>query len=136
MPEGWERFGFTAYNQTELDIIAGSCTIFNGNLYVHESYTGGFYLPNIRHIVGNLGLASGYSPGDGTPRPNLTSVELPDLESVKGNIAFFGMPNLKTISMPKLHSVNRKVSVDAAEEVDLRSLEAASQINIGGTLST
>ncbi|PKY00519.1 hypothetical protein P168DRAFT_322131 [Aspergillus campestris IBT 28561] len=136
MPEIWERSGFTAYNQTELDIIARSCTIFNGNLHVHESFTGRFYLPNVRHIVGHLGLHIYDEPNDGQPRPKLTSFELPDLETVDGGVSLIGMSGLKSISMPKLRSVDWHVGADAAEEVDLRSLEAVGTIDIGGALST
>lgn len=136
MPERWEVTGFTAFNQTELDIIARSCTIFNGHLYVHESFTGRFYLPNVRHIIGNLGLYSSYEPNDGQPRPKLTSFELPDLETVNRSISLINMSSLKNVSMPKLHSVGGQVGVDAFEELNLRSLEAVSTMNIGGSLST
>ncbi|KAF9889733.1 hypothetical protein FE257_007039 [Aspergillus nanangensis] len=136
MPEVWEHTGFTAYNQTELDIIAGSCTVFNGNLHVHESYTGRFYLPNVRYIVGHLGLHTVYEPDDGRPRPELTSFELPDLEVVEGGISLISMSSLTNTSMPKLRAVGLKVGADAAEEVDLRSLEAVSHLDIGGALST
>ncbi|PLN82165.1 hypothetical protein BDW42DRAFT_167291 [Aspergillus taichungensis] len=135
MPEKWERTGFATYNQTELDIIAKSCYLFKGSLYLHEGYTGRFYLPNVRHIVGDLGLYSLDRTDDGRPGPKLTSFEMPDLETVKGHVSLLGMSSLKSISMPKLHSVGGQVGADAAEEVDLRSLETAKYLDIGGRLS-
>lgn len=136
MPEEWELTGFAAYNQTELDIIARSCIIFNGSLHIHEGYTGRFYLPNVRHIEGDLGFYTGGRPDDDQPSPKVTSFELPDLETVKGNVYLLGMSSMTNISMPNLRRVGFQVGADAAEEVDLRSLESASLVDIGGSLST
>lgn len=136
MPERWELSGFAAYNQTELDIIARSCFIFNGSLHIHESYTGRFYLPNVRHIVGDLGLYTGGRLNKGQPQPKVTSFELPDLETVGGNVYLLGMSSMTNISMPNLRWAGFQVGADAADEVDLRSLESASLVDIGGSLST
>jgi hypothetical protein len=103
---------------------------------MYANYTGGFYLPNIRNILGSLQwrslLRDTYSPD----QPSPTTVDVPDLELVQNSLQMGSLPALRNFSAPKLKSVGWEVSVDYAVNVDLRALEEAEYFKYMGNVST
>jgi hypothetical protein len=79
---GYWGYAYVVNTQFEVDTIAQGCTTINGRLVMYANYTGGFYLPNVRHILGSLQwrslLRDTYSPD----QPSPTTVDVPNLELV------------------------------------------------------
>jgi hypothetical protein len=133
---GYWGYAYVVNTQSEVDAIAQSCTTINGSLVMYANYTGGFYLPNIRNILGSLQwrslLRDTYSPD----QPSPTTVDVPDLELVQNSLQMGSLPALRNFSAPKLKSVGWEVSVDYAVNVDLRALKEAEYFKYMGNAST
>lgn len=97
----------TVSNQEDVNTKYQGCTEIYGSIAIALNYTGSFYLANVTSISRSLltfsSLLSMSSTGDATP--NLTSIELPDLNSV-GYIGIFGTPALTTMLLPSLTNVS------------------------------
>ncbi|KAL4994175.1 hypothetical protein BDV10DRAFT_177284 [Aspergillus recurvatus] len=139
---GYDYAYFVA-NQSTLDTIASECTSINGSILVSYNYTGPFYLPNIRNVSGDIQwyadsshLYDRLDSADRYVTSPVSSISLPDLENIDGNLDLQYLYDLRNISAPKLSLVGHSVYVHYAYNVDLRSLQDAESIFIYGNLSS
>ncbi|KFY41315.1 hypothetical protein V494_03084 [Pseudogymnoascus sp. VKM F-4513 (FW-928)] len=111
----------TVFNQDDVNTRLKGCTTITGNIYIPNSYTGSFHLPNVTSIFGAILANPGgdlEQPGVGWQQPalSLTSIEAPLLASVS-YLYVINSPNVASISFPNLSTLDR---------VQLQGLGAAS----------
>ncbi|KKK21942.1 hypothetical protein P175DRAFT_0529326 [Aspergillus ochraceoroseus IBT 24754] len=122
---------FNLSSQWALDDISQRCTTLVGRLMIATNYTGPFILPNIKNITSDVFL----DWWDFKPTPRPTSIELPDLESLGGNMAFQSLTTLTNLSMPKLTSL-QYLRMAYPTAMDFRSLTEAGGISLAGNFSS
>lgn len=123
-----EPFG-AIKSQEEYDslIQEGNCTSIRGFMGIAPTYTGPFILKNITTLwlLGVPGLTK-------DERPNISSIEMPDLLSV-GTLWIEGLPGL-SVSAPKLKNLtDLHISSDNVE-LSFPSLESAHNVLLEGIL--
>ncbi|KAL3472588.1 hypothetical protein BJX99DRAFT_262149 [Aspergillus californicus] len=122
---------FRVENQTAVDALA-ECATINGTIFLSGSYTGPFYLPNVRNITGDLSWERNPT-GHYNPAPS--SIDLPDLQAVRG--WYMGrIETLANVSAPKLETVHWSLDLGYVYDVDLRSWTDAELLRIAGNLSS
>ncbi|KAL4736516.1 hypothetical protein BDV11DRAFT_193660 [Aspergillus similis] len=131
LAQGCDREFYIA-SQADADSVGRNCPIVNTSIFINGSYTGSLVLNRVRNIT----KAVRVSWWDSTS-PQLTSVELPDLEYVD----WIDLPELTAskFSAPKLETINRMNLGQAApgSELDFPSLVTAEQsLSIIGNYSS
>ncbi|CRG83803.1 hypothetical protein PISL3812_01159 [Talaromyces islandicus] len=130
---GYEGYSYMVEGQCDLDNITAGCTTVNGSISMSVNYTGGFYLPNIRNITGNIRWYLS-EPLDAVPKT--TSMHLPDLEFLGGTLDVSSIPTLQSFVAPQLQTVEWAANIEYAQEVDLRSLVDLEYLTITGNVSS
>ncbi|RAH82185.1 hypothetical protein BO86DRAFT_84039 [Aspergillus japonicus CBS 114.51] len=131
-PLGEDGYSYNATDQSVLDAIAKNCTTINGSIVIATSYTGSFYLPNVRNITGQIRYGSEGDPA--VPAP--TSISLPDLEYMGSDMYLLGISALANVSAPMLKTAGWALRMDYVQDVDLRSLETVRYVEIFGDISS
>ncbi|QSS62859.1 hypothetical protein I7I51_02602 [Histoplasma capsulatum] len=117
--DGSWGYAYMVRNQSDLDVIAASCTTINGSLIMGVNYTGPF---NTRRL-----LKPPYHPAP-------ISVDLPDLEFLGDGPWFGGLSTLTNFSAPNLKRVGHEVRLSSVQSVNLTSLEEAESLQIEGNI--
>lgn len=129
---GDQWHAYIVNSQSDLDAIAANCTTVNGTITMSANYTGGFSLSNIRNITEDIRW---FQANSSNVPPQITSMELPDLEYLGGSLNMFGIPTLTSLIAPKLATVGWSLDIDYVQEVDLRSLVDLEYLGITGNVS-
>ncbi|KAL4995470.1 hypothetical protein BDV10DRAFT_174576 [Aspergillus recurvatus] len=111
---------FYVASQDDADNVGRDCSIVNGSVFINGTYSGSLVLNRVRNIT----VAFRVAWWDLAPTPQLTSVELPDLEYVRW------------IDLPKLTA--SKFSAQKLEGLDNMSLGQAahgSELDFGSLVT-
>ncbi|KAI9035356.1 uncharacterized protein KD926_003717 [Aspergillus affinis] len=130
----FDRSYFNVTDQHYIDALSSSCTVMLGSLLIATNFTGQFLLPNITNITGSIML----DWWDWKPTPNVTSIDLPDLQYLESSIEVAALSDtLERISIPKLEYLRSMILeqyIDNAE-VDFRGLQTADVLYVRGNYS-
>ncbi|KAL3440342.1 hypothetical protein BJX65DRAFT_35063 [Aspergillus insuetus] len=120
------RENYTVRTQNEVNTLARNCTEIVGELGLVD-WSGSLTLPNITR-VGTITLYSG----------NVSSVDLPELEYLGGNLILTDLPTLSRVSLPKLEYIKGLYLdlVGDAPELQIPRLANASSVHLRGNFST
>ncbi|KAH8431702.1 uncharacterized protein LDX57_009357 [Aspergillus melleus] len=125
---------FNVTDQRYIDALSSSCTTMIGALMIATNFTGPFILPNITNITGEIML----DWWDFKPTPNVTVIDLPDLQYMQSDIQVGSLANtLERISLPKLEylrSMHLKQYIDHAK-LDFSGLKKADRLFLRGNYS-
>jgi hypothetical protein len=129
---GTTAFSWTINGATDLDVLPANCDVLVGYILIGQNYTGAFTLNRITNVTGGLWTSS---TQDGFGLPNLTSIEMNDVEYM-GSIEIVNSTALESISMRSLTSIDALL-FDAAlgTSFDFAALSNASHINLSGNIS-
>ncbi|KAG5296408.1 hypothetical protein I7I50_09530 [Histoplasma capsulatum G186AR] len=129
--DGSWGYAYMVRNQSDLDVIAASCTTINGSLIMGVNYTGPFSLPNVRNIT-SLFRSEALTEPPYHPAP--ISADLPDLEFLGDGPWFGDLSTLTNFSAPNLKRVGHEVRLRSVQSVNLASLEEAESLRIEGNI--
>ncbi|KAL3462089.1 hypothetical protein BJX64DRAFT_288632 [Aspergillus heterothallicus] len=135
-PEGEENFEVNS--PEDVSRLFEGCESIWGDIVIGDNYTGPFVLPGVVQILGELDLNWGgwyEERPDYSIAPNVTSIELPDLEMMY-SADIRDVPTLRLVSMPKLtevwHGLKLLQQRNPPCATDFRSLRWANDLSIKG----
>jgi hypothetical protein len=114
-------------NQADLDTAFSGCTTINGNIWINDTYTGGF---NLSEVVSMNGSIQVYNYG-----AELTFMELDNLITFSGLLYIQDSLHLKNISMAsgvfisyiQLESIYAGTNLDFPQLVNVTTFEIYGQ---------
>lgn len=114
-------------SNSDYDEVSSCSALTGGSLVIAWDYQGDFSFPGLISIA--LNIDAGTSTGISVPElgtPGVTSIELPDLESLGGSFRIAGVPNLESFSVPKLKTIGEEIVIGsmAATELSFPELES------------
>lgn len=128
---------FIAWNQEQVDTVLAGCTSIRGSIEIAANYTGSFSLSNITSI--SESIAIGYGEDDSKPGTGVTSINVRDVESIRG-IELSRVPLLTSaVSFPHLSTasdITIYTNINEGPSLDFPSLTALSgDLKIEGVVS-